>query len=295
MLEKDGPFKRFLTIIKQINARQGVDIKALSKEFGVSIRTMQRDLVNITRFFDIEIIKAKDGLYYASRNIHEDGRLSFADIKFFAHRSGLDGLYPFFDEFMIVDVLNPKLDSFEVKANSREDASKGQKLFENLNDAILNKLEVKFTYNSKERTIKPYKLINTNGVWYLLGDESHKLKHFTLSKIANFKESDVEFVPSRIFIDKIAKNDLKWLNTETKTAQLLILPKARVYFERKKAFENFKVIKDDKNGILIETKYAFDDELLNVVRAWIPYIKVIEPIELRDKLKEGLEKYLKDM
>ena len=91
------------------------------------------------------------------------------------------------------------------------------------------------------------------------------------------------------------KKNLKWLNTSTKSARILVSPKAREYFERKQVFKSYKLIKDDENGILLEVNFAFDDELLNVIKAWIPYIKIIEPKELDIKLKNILKNYINDI
>ena len=128
-------------------------------------------------------------------------------------------------------------------------------------------------------------------MWYLLGDEKAKLKHFTPSKIKNYELTDETFTPSNIFLKRIEENNLKWLNTSTKSARILVSPEAREYFERKRIFSSFKVLKDDENGILLEVNFAFDDELLNVVKAWIPYIKIVEPKELNAKLKNSLLEY----
>ena len=49
------------------------------------------------------------------------------------------------------------------------------------------------------------------------------------------------------------------------------------------------MLKDDENGILLEVNFDFDDELLNVIKVWIPYIKIIEPKELDIKLKDILK------
>ena len=54
------------------------------------------------------------------------------------------------------------------------------------------------------------------------------------------------------------------------------------------------MLKDDENGILLEVNFDFDDELLNVIKVWIPYIKIIEPKELDIKLKDILKDYIKD-
>ena len=103
------------------------------------------------------------------------------------------------------------------------------------------------------------------------------------------------FTPSNIFLKRIEENNLKWLNASAKSARILVLPKAREYFERKQVFKSYKLIKDDENGILLEVNFAFDDELLNVIKAWIPYIKIIEPKELDIKLKNILKNYINDI
>lgn len=103
------------------------------------------------------------------------------------------------------------------------------------------------------------------------------------------------FTPPNIFLKRIEENNLKWLNTSTKSARILVLPEAREYFERKKLFSSFKVLKDDENGILLDVEFAFDDELLNIIKAWIPYMKIIEPRELNAKLKGILKNYINDI
>ena len=45
---------------------------------------------------------------------------------------------------------------------------------------------------------------------------------------------------------------------------------------------------------MLEVNFAFDDKLLNVIKVWIPYIKIIEPKELDIKLKDILKNYIKD-
>ena len=132
-------------------------------------------------------------------------------------------------------------------------------------------------------------------MWYLLGDEKAKLKHFALSKIKDYELTDETFTPSNIFLKRIEENNLKWLNASAKSARILVSPKAREYFERKKIFSSFKVLKDDENGILLEVNFAFDDELLNIIKAWIPYMKIIKPKELDIKLKDILKNYINDI
>lgn len=162
---------------------QGLKANELCKEFGISLRTLQRDIPRLQDYCDIELEKGKDGKYYISRTGHEDGSLSFGDIKTFAQRSGVADLYPKLDTPMIADVLNATVSkSFSITNEAKQNSKSLKNLFELLGSAILEHFMVSFYYNGSQRIVKPYKLINTAGVWYLLGDDKAKLKHFTLSK-----------------------------------------------------------------------------------------------------------------
>jgi predicted DNA-binding transcriptional regulator YafY len=64
---------------------------------------------------------------------------------------------------------------------------------------------------------------------------------------------------------------------------------------RKPLFANQTIISEDVDKIILSTQVAFEDEILNVVRQWIPHIKIVEPQFLKDNLKNALVKYLDEM
>ncbi|ARQ98510.1 transcriptional regulator [Campylobacter devanensis] len=291
----ENMIRRLMIMLKMLYLGQGLNPSELCSEFNLSLRTLQRDIARLKEYCAVDIQKGKDGKYYISRTEYEDGLLSFGDIKTFAKRSGVADLYPKLDTPMIADILSTTISkSLIVSSEPKQDSKELKDLFELLSDAILEHCVISFYYNDSQRTIKPYKLINTAGVWYLLGDEKAKLKHFTLSKIKSYKPLDQHFTPSNTFLKRIESNNLKWFSTSLKNAKILVLPKAREYFERKQVFKSYKLIKDDENGILLDVEFAFDDELLNIIKAWIPYIKIIEPQELDTKLKDILKSYIND-
>nr|WP_321428123.1 WYL domain-containing protein [uncultured Campylobacter sp.] len=295
--KRDKQIARFLSMYGILSRGGALNPKELIKDFGVSMRTFERDIVMMQTYFDIKLIKGKDKLWRIERGLHEDGALSFGDIKHFAQTSGIAGLYPRLDDDIIADVISPRTSEiFDVKGAKNEQIAGLKEMFNELGAAISEHYEVRFYYNDKERLVKPYKLVNNDGVWYLLADEKTKLKHFALSKIKNYKVlHNNEFTPSKGVLENIKNNELKWYNAKPQSAQILILPQARAYFERKKAFGEFKRLKDDESGILIEVEFSFDDELLNLVKAWIPYVKIIAPKELNSKLKKLLQGYIKSI
>lgn len=51
-------------------------------------------------------------------------------------------------------------------------------------------------------------------------------------------------------------------------------------------------IVDNTDEYFVSTNISFDDEILNIVKQWIPYIEILKPIELQEKLEDVLKKYL---
>ena len=96
--------RRFMVMLKMLYSGHGLNTNKLCKEFGTSLRTLQRDIPRLQDYCDIELEKGKDENCYISRGEHEDGSLSFGDIKTFAQKSGVGGSK--LDTRMIADVLN---------------------------------------------------------------------------------------------------------------------------------------------------------------------------------------------
>lgn len=290
-IDKEAQFPRLLQILGILSKEQRLNRDELLRKFGIDIRTFQRDIKKIKDECNLDITRGKDGFYYLNRGLEADGALSFDDIKLFAKNSGFGDIYPSLDDETITDALNIDFSKFYSINNQ---AGKNQKelsaIFDDLRKAVKEHLELNFYYDGKERLVKPYRLDFVDGIWYLLGDEKTKLKSFSLLKIKKCQFLG-GFEPSRIFLRRIKENDLEWISQNIKIARILVSPKAREYFERKNIFKSFKILKDDNNGILLEVRFTFDDELLNVVKAWIPYIKIIEPQELNAKLKNSLLEY----
>ena len=67
---------------------------------------------------------------------------------------------------------------------------------------------------------------------------------------------------------------------------------AKEYFLRKKVLSNMKIVDNTDEYFVVSTNISFDDEILNIVKQWIPYIEILKPIELQEKLEDVLKKYL---
>lgn len=277
-------------ILTKLNSGESFTAKELSEEFNVHIRTIQRDLNERLSYFPIE----KDGDYYSMED-YALGKLSFNDIKDFATLSGIKSLYPTLSNEFITDILNSKLNiAYLIKNQGFEDISLKTEYFETLSASIIKESPINFTYSQKNRVVNPYKLINNNGIWYLLAEENDKLKTFTFSKIDNITWLDEEkrFNPKKEFLEQIEKNDTNWFSNELIEVTLKIDNIVKEYFLRKDILPNKEILVENNKYFIVSTKVSYDDEILKVVKYWIPYIKIVEPIYLKEKLNDILKEYL---
>jgi predicted DNA-binding transcriptional regulator YafY len=280
---------RLAIILTKLNNGERFTIEELADEFNVNIRTIQRDLNE--RLSYIPIIK-EQGIY--RMDSYALGKLNFEDIKNFATLSGIKSLYPTLNDKFIVDILNSKINkAYLIKNQGFEESFSKYAEFELLSAAILNHHIVSFVYNDKHRVVNPYKLINNNGVWYLLADEDETLKNYTVSKISKLQIKESSFTPKKEFLEKIEQNDTNWFSNTSIEVVLEIDNNAKEYFTRKEILPNKKIIEENKDCLIISTKISYDDEILNIVKHWIPYIKIISPIYLQEKLNNILIGYIK--
>lgn len=189
MKEHDKLSTRLSQILIKFNNGDRVTIEDLAEEFGVSKRTIERDFV---RFSYLPIIKENKEYYLENLAI---GKLNFDDIKNFAIFSGVKSLFPSLTKQFLAEILTDKINkAFLVSNSGFEDIEKKQEIFYNLTSAICDQKIINFFYNDKARVVKPYKLINTNGIWYLNATENEDIKTYTFSKIKSLKVTDEKFI-----------------------------------------------------------------------------------------------------
>ena len=287
MKEHDKLSTRLSQILIKFNNGDRVTIEDLAEEFGVSKRTIERDFV---RFSYLPIIKENKEFYLEDLAI---GKLNFDDIKNFAIFSGVKSLFPSLTKQFLAEILTDKINkAFLVSNSGFEDIEKKQEIFYNLTSAICDQKIINFFYNDKARVVKPYKLINTNGIWYLNATENEDIKTYTFSKIKSLKVTDEKFIQNINILKEIERNEINFLSSITKEVHLEIDNSAKEYFLRKKVLSNMKIIDQTNEYFIVSTNVAFDDEILNIVKQWIPYIKIVSPLELQNKLQDTLKNYL---
>lgn len=280
---------RLAQILTKLNSGERFTLMDLTQEFNVSPRTIERDIKERLQYLPLK----KDGNHYFLEE-YALGKLNFNDIKNFASISGIKSLYPSLTNQFLTEILNDKINkAFLVKNNGFEQIENKKDTFEKLSSAILNLQTVEFKYKDKNKKVEPYKLINSNGIWYLYANDNEKIKTFSFAKIENLQINSETFLQNKQLLNQIEKDEINWISSDIKEVKLKIDNSAKEYFLRKQVLSNMIIIEENDEYFIISTKVAFDDEIINIVKYWIPYIQIISPNELLEKLNNILNNFIK--
>ena len=184
-----------------------------------------------------------------------------------------------------------------VKGNHYEDLRGKEQDFQELEQAIIGRHKVGFDYPVEDRftnyKVEPYKLINSKGVWYLAAKHNGKLKTFSFSKMVRVVLGEGTFTHDHELDSSLASEDGIWLSEQTIEIVLKIDRAVAAYFKRRKLVANQVIEKELADGsLIVSAKVGHQNQVLPIVRYWIPNIQIISPDGLQEEFESTLREYL---
>ena len=291
----DTIVRRLANILVKFNQGEKLNPHELANEFDVTLRTIQRDLHE--RFIYLPIQKT-NGLYHLEQAYL--GKLSTKDIEKFANLAGIKGMFPSLSGDFLRDIFDQTLQStFLVKGHHYEDLSGKESLFQLLQDAIANSKRIRFNYQKQDETEKsyvdvdPYKLVNHKGIWYLSALHDSKLKTFSFTKLRKVHAGEIGFKPSPEILRQIEDEDGIWVSEEKKEVVIKVGREVADYFKRRSLISNQRVEKElEDGGLIISAQVGHPNQVLPIVRYWIPHLRIISPEGLQEELEVELGSYI---
>lgn len=285
---------RLAQMLVKLNQGEKLDPRSLADEFGVNMRTIQRDLNE--RFAYLPLVKT-EGRYHLDPTFL--GKLSTKDIERFAGLAGVRGLFPSLSDDFLRDIFDSRVQAaLLVKGHHYENLSGKETLFRDLEKAIIARYHVSFSYAKQEgpkafASVSPYKLINNKGIWYLAAQDEEKLKAFSLTKISRLETLRSQFTCDHKIDNQLAEEDGIWLSDAKQEIVLQVRPEVAGYFKRRRLIANQVIEKElEDGGLIISAKVGHLDQVLPIVRYWIPNLRIISPEGLQLEMEKGLSKYL---
>ena len=278
---------RLADILRLLQSGERPTRLQLAERFRVSERTIYRDL---NRLGDV-VEPGADGVYQLASQFRSS--LSPADLKTFARISGVEKLFPANDRRFWLDLLKPGPTSFLIRdghfAAERPDCSD----FRNLGRAIEQKRRCQLSYTGKKRCIEPYRLVHNKGIWYLAATEEGRLKSFAFARIDALQILDKSFVTDAATQAQIENDDDIWFGEDRLEVTVQVAASNAYYFLRRNVLPHQQLIEQQADGrLLLRCQVNHPNQLLPIIRYWIPHVRILEPAWLQQKLHDELTDYL---
>ena len=108
-----------------------------------------------------------------------------------------------------------------------------------------------------------------------------------------FHEDNVEKLKADAFLKNIQSSFSK-INTPTYHVTLQVHSSKARYFQNKKYLKSQKVIKTLEGGdVLVGYEISNDMEIIPIVQRWMPFARIVEPLRIKEKIEENIEKFMK--
>ncbi|WYX27295.1 WYL domain-containing protein [Achromobacter denitrificans] len=279
--------QRLSHILALLHQGDAIDKHQLALDFQVDVRTIERDL-------------GERLLHIAERNGDGRWQLTHAarstvparNLNDYAQLAGTQYLFPDPSlRFLLEQLQTPAAKrAVHVQPAAQEDLRGRNTAFSQLQQAIQAQHECRFEYKDKPRRVQPYRLIHKNGIWYLAATEDGRLKNFSVSRIgALHVDAGSRFTPDPAHHEYINNKDDVWFTPDTLEVLLRVSPEAAHYFTRRPLLPQQLNRTGPDGSLLVTTQISHPQQLLPLVRYWLPHVRILQPAALRHALLESLQ------
>lgn len=279
-----GIAERMCHIFELLLDQKPIDKAKLAQRFNTSERTIYRDLRRIAPL------------------LQRRGKLGLVRPDVLRHvtmATGLSGLFPdptlqHLRAHIAQDPAAGSASPFVVHGPDFSlHAPQGCAVFDAAALAIQERRLVGFFYKEKAREVQPYRLINKGGVWYLVAVEAGLLKSFDLSRVGRVEIHRQGFEPEAAMLERVQGSEGIWFGGQEIVVEIRVSVQVTHYFKRQMLLPNQTLVSQDEAGnLLLRASVVHPDQILPIIRQWIPHLEIVSPPQLREALYAGLSQYL---
>ena len=314
---------RVLELLRRFNNGEKVNVDLLAQEdlwYGKSEKTIRRDLDVIKNYYpecSFELIRGgrnEKGFYKAvtkdvfNNFVNKNTKALLVQTFNLAQRNNLLKSLDISDEDkrVLENEIKKSKDCYEFISKPFESKKGDDELLKDLETAIYHKRYLKVIYKGSNGhityTLKPYKIVFMNQNFYLASENPDERFRFTILRLANIKSIEVK--KEQFHHNPEIKDFIKNLQTpfpkytpEFRKHQIEVLVEVdktkTKFFKLKKHLpsQTFEKLNEDGSEIY-SFKVSQNREMEELIKTWIPFIKVIKPLSLKEKIETDLKQYL---
>ncbi len=293
--EYDKTLFRLLEILKRLYEGEELKTAVLAQDFDVSPRTIRRDFARLS-YFPIEKnskgYKFSDG-FHLFKSSKEDELLLFEMFEQFSKNMG-DGASRILSK-QLSKLHNPSSKHPFFFNAVIEDITDKSELFLLMQDAIEQNRVVALEYLGVSREVHPYKIASFEGFWYLFCKEGKKYKTFYFKEIRNVSILEQMFKADAPAL-KTMENALNiWFEAQEKSFETVLHVNKEIakHLARRPLSKTQTLLQRYENGSMdIAVQATSDNEVIHMLKRWIPHIKVLSPKRIAITFKKELQQYI---
>lgn len=297
----DRTLNRLIIILHKLWKDERPSINELAEEFQVSKRTIQRDIYQRLSVFHIDKDPKTGSFHFVEGHKLET---LLIDQEMLALALSIPLTYGTNDKMrdvghnILTKLLNKTYQTpYYIKPHCFEFIDMDSVRMDKLEEAIkhLHCIKVQLQ-NNIVKDVEPYKIIAYDGIWYLLAKDlsDGKTKNFFVHQISTveFLNQNYGLTPSLLNI--IENIHSPWFDDgHSFDVVIKVKPKIAHYFLLRKQLPSQEIIEMCEDGSLILSYHVtHDEEVDNLVKAWMPDIRVLEPQYFNQRILDELTQYI---
>ncbi|BDY13188.1 helix-turn-helix transcriptional regulator [Hydrogenimonas cancrithermarum] len=289
----DKILTRLTTILQRLYSGETLSVTELAEEFNVSTKTIQRDFNERLIRFPIEKTGRRWRMQqgFGIEKIQDiDNLLTLQILETIAGSIG-KGF-----EARSKALLGKLKNATQLPIQSYlpiEDITSHAALFSLLESAITSSTALRFNYHEKPRLVHPYRIVNFDGYWYLLGFEpkSGLVKKFYIKEIRGAEPTEHSFIPDPKLKERLEGALNAWFDPNCEPFELHLLAKRAIvkYLERRPLSPSQHLIARHANGdIEVVIKATSVPEAVELLKTWLPDLIVLAPTFVKEAYEKTL-------
>jgi len=194
--------------------------------------------------------------------------------------------------------------SLKVDLKPYKDYSQFKDIFDQINQAILNRQQIRMTYfvmsrkKTSQRFVAPYKLWFFDGTFYMLGfcHLRKDVRLFAVDRIRKMVLTDKSFeTPQDFDIENLLRDSFGAFLGEPVQVSIHFSPKVAGYIHEKTWHESQVIEQQEDGSLIFKVEISGTEEIKFWIMRWGKEAVVLEPESLREEIRMEAEGMLKNI
>ncbi|MDD3594857.1 WYL domain-containing protein [Sulfuricurvum sp.] len=209
-------------------------------------------------------------------------------------------------ELMIFSPKHSRYNEFFSAEMNTDKTEDGKNLLEELKECVVRNMSIDIQYEVhgeivEHLHVKPYKILFMNENFYLACEvnNDYTFTMFRISKIRNITLTENIFYKNPDIVDFINDIQTPFAKYQPNYKDHLVQVKVEVhhskadFFKTKQFLPSQTIAETKENGNLILVFTVTRElEVEELIKKWLPFLKVLEPLTLDEKIKNDIKSYL---